>query len=214
VGPGYMSYELEMVSKVTESNVSDAVRILAGAFWNDPLVEYLFPELQERQHQLDTFFKVNVEFSREAGEVYSTTSMLGCSVWLFPGDKARSRLGKEELPGARFKLLLDGQSLQKLSDFIQYMKERHFSIMRGPYCLLMFLGVEEKQRRRGVGSRLMQPVLQYADEKRMPCILDTMNEYNLDFYRAHNFTVCQRYHLCSNGPETWTMIRYPQKLRD
>jgi ribosomal protein S18 acetylase RimI-like enzyme len=209
-----MSYELEMVSKVTESNVTDAVRILTGAFWNDPLVEYLFPELKERKRQLDILFRVNVDFGLDAGEVYCTSSMLGCAVWLFPGDKDRPRLGRDKLPAARFKSLLDGQSLQRLSGFIQYMKERHISIMSGPYCLLLFLGVAENQRRKGVGSRLMQPVLQFADEKRMPCILDTMNEDNLDFYRAHNFRVCQRYHICGNGPETWTMIRYPKKQRD
>ena len=161
-----MRYELEMVSRITGPQTSDAVRVLTGAFWNDPLVEYLFPEGDRRLEQLNTFFKVNLEFSLAAGEAYGTISMLGCVVWLFPGDKARTRVARDEVPGARFKLLLDGASFQRLADFTQYMKDQHISIIRDPYCLLMFLGVDEQQRAQGVGGRLVQPVLKYADEKK------------------------------------------------
>jgi GNAT superfamily N-acetyltransferase len=205
-----MSYELEMVSKVTESNVPDAVRILAGAFWDDPLVEYIFPNEGKRLEQLNTFFTVNLKFGLAAGEVYGTTSMLGCAIWLFPGDKSRPRINIAELPSERFRTLFDGDSFRRYMDFEQYMKDLHISLRVPSYCLLLFLGVEDRQRCKGVGSRLIRPVLETADEKKLPCILDTMNEDNLAFYREHNFSVCRQYRICGEGPETWTMVRYPQ----
>jgi ribosomal protein S18 acetylase RimI-like enzyme len=204
-----MSYELEMVLKVTQSNVHDTVRILTGAFWNDPLVEYLFPDDGKRLEQLGTFFRVNLKFSMAAGEVYGTSSMLGCAVWLFPGDKSKPRLSRVELPSERFRSLLDEESLRRYVDFEHFMSDRHINLMCPSFCLLLFLGVEENQRRRGIGSRLIQPVLKFADEAKLPCILDTMNEDNLPFYRKHGFTVCQEYRICEKGPHTWTMIRPP-----
>jgi len=205
-----MSYELETVSLTTQSNLHDLIRILTGAFRYDPLLEYLFPGNASRLEELNTFFRVNLEFGLAAGEIYCTTSMLGCAVWLFPGDRSRTRVSRTGLPAERFKLLLDSESYRKYADFEEYMKEVHIGLQCPSYCLLLFLGVEERQRARGVGSRLMQPVLKTADEKGMPCILDTMNESNLEFYRMHNFKVCREYHICRTGPYGWTMIRRPQ----
>lgn len=205
-----MSFEPEEVLRSTESDIPAAVHILTAAFRDDPLVEYLFPENDRRLQQLDSFFKINVEFGLASGEVYNTVSMSGCAIWVFPGDKSRIRLDRSQFPVSRCKGILDDSALHRLMDFTECMKERHVGITSGSFCLLMFLAVQEKQRRKGVGSRLIQPVLKYSDDNKLLCILDTMNEKNLPFYFMHGFIIDQQYKACGSSPATWTMIRYPQ----
>ena len=205
-----MSSELETVSLITQAKVRDSVRILRDAFWRDPLTEYLFPEESERNKKLEVFFEANVEFGLSAGEVYGTTSMLGCAVWMFPGDRTRARVNRPMVPAERLRPIFDSEAYQRYEDFEHHMRDVHVGLHCPSYCLLLFLGVEEKQRCKGVGGRLIQPVLKYADEKSLPCVLDTMNEDNLPFYRKHGFTVCSEYCVCGSGPQTWTMIRRPR----
>jgi len=206
--PG-MSYELETVSLITQPEVRDYIRILRDAFWHDPLMEYLFPDESKRRRKLEYFFRANIEFGLTSGEVYGTTSMLGCAVWMFPGDNARARADRLKVPAERLRQVFNGESYQRYLDFEHYVRDVHIRLQYPTYCLLLFLGVEESQRGRGVGHRLMQPVLRYADDKGLPCVLDTMNGDNLPFYRKLGFTVSSEYCICGHGPRTWTMTRRP-----
>lgn len=204
-----MSYNLEIVTRMAESDLEHIVGTLTSAFIDDPLMKYLFPDPVSRPNQINSFFRINVTLGLTVGEVYGTSSNQGYAVWLFPGDRSRSRLSKADLPIERLKPLLEQESLERYVNFERYVRDRHLELVRPLYCLLLFLGVDKYRRGRGLGSSLLRPILEYSDRARLPCILDTMNRDNIPFYAGHGFKVRQEYRICGNGPQTWTMVRQP-----
>jgi GNAT superfamily N-acetyltransferase len=53
------------------------------------------------------------------------------------------------------------------------------------------MGVHPRAQRRGVGSRLITPVLTLADESGLPCYLQTSDPANIEYYRRYGFEVSQ-----------------------
>src|SRR5262245_63210183 len=56
-----------------------------------------------------------------------------------------------------------------------------------PHWYLAGIGVEPTQRRRGIGSALMEPGIEAAERDGVPCALLTNSEENLAFYESHGF---------------------------
>lgn len=206
-----MSCGLEAVSLIKPADVQESVCILSQAFLRDPLMEYIFPDESQRLKRLAAFFGANLDFGMAVGEVYGTSPLLGCAIWIFPGDRNRARVTRAMVPMERIRLNFSDQEFKRYANFELYMKEVHVELHFPSYCLLLFLGVDEEHRCKGIGGRLMQPILKYADEKKLPCVLDTMNEENLAFYREQGFSVSSEYYVCGDGPRTWTMVRYPDR---
>jgi GNAT superfamily N-acetyltransferase len=74
---------------------------------------------------------------------------------------------------------------------------------------LMALGVEPSKQRKGLGTRLIEPILACADSSGLPCYLETFNERNLAFYGRQGFRIAAAGNL-PGGPDFWAMIRAPQ----
>lgn len=74
---------------------------------------------------------------------------------------------------------------------------------------LFILGVDPEWQGKGVGGRLLAPVLQEADQEGLPCYLKTVNEQNLVFYERQGFTVVDRGAVPKDGPRVWAMLRRP-----
>ena len=198
------------LTRITQSGIDEAVQILVEAFAGDPLMDYLFPERREQPEYLSEFFRANLEYAVMAGEVYAAPSMAGVSVWLFPGDAGRPVVSKQDDPRLRLKQLYDAEKHRRLSRFRRYFAELHRELLPDSYLYLMFLGVRKAQQGMGIGGLLIRPLLEHAEVKRLPCLLDTMNGRDLAFYNKHSFEVMLEHKICGDGPQTWTMLRRPQ----
>ena len=58
-----------------------------------------------------------------------------------------------------------------------------------PYWYLEVVGVDPAAQGRGVGTRLLEPVLAQAEEVGQLCYLETMTERNVGWYRSLGFEV-------------------------
>ncbi len=200
----------DSLTRLTQAGIDEAVRILAEAFTGDLLMDYLFPGHADRSEELRHFFRANVEFALMAGEVYLDPSSAGVAVWLFPGDIERPVVARENDPRTILKDLLGKHTYERLSSFTQFTNNAHRKLIHGSYCYLMFLAVEKMQQGKGIGSLLIRPVLERADKKRLPCLLDTMAAENIAFYTECDFEVLSEARVCGDGPRAWVMIRRPQ----
>ena len=205
-----MSFSSETVTRLTESQLDSAVQTLVNAFMSDPLTEYLFPEKEKRADQLGLFIKANLEYTLVTGEIYISASLNGVAVWLFPGDKTRPRLNGMNDPRSQLSRLLEDGAFARLTDLTKSMAAQHKNLTSEALYYLLFLGVDPWKQGKGIGSTLIQPMLKASDDSNKSCLLDTMNERDLEFYRKHDFEVCCESRLCGNGPYTWTMLRLPQ----
>ena len=81
-----------------------------------------------------------------------------------------------------------------------------------PYWYLENVGVEPALQGRGIGTRLLAPVLALADAAGQPCYLETQTERNVAWYRALGFEVREAgVAFTAGGPPNWTMLRPPRR---
>jgi GNAT superfamily N-acetyltransferase len=69
------------------------------------------------------------------------------------------------------------------------------------------LGVDLSRQRQGIGGRLLQPVLEKADDTGVACYLETEKEKNLRFYERHGFRMVEVGRDPQQGVQTWGLLR-------
>jgi GNAT superfamily N-acetyltransferase len=76
-----------------------------------------------------------------------------------------------------------------------------------PHFFLAGLGVRVRARGRGMGSALLLPVLQEAEETGAPAYLETSTARNVRFYERAGFIVTGEADVPGGGPHVWAMLR-------
>jgi GNAT superfamily N-acetyltransferase len=78
-----------------------------------------------------------------------------------------------------------------------------------PHWYLALLGTDPLVQGRGAGGRLLQPVLNIADNDGVLTYLETQKPENIAFYSRHGFTVADEISI-EGSPTVWTMRREPR----
>ena len=92
------------------------------------------------------------------------------------------------------------------------MEEAHDKHMgTRPHWYLSVIGVDPDYQGRGLGTRLMEPVMRLADEKKIEIYLECSKESNVSYYQRQKFEVLGTMYP-KNGPVSHVMRRLPQPL--
>ncbi len=199
----------EKVVDLPLSRIKKAAELLSRVFWNDPMTVFLFPDADERRDRQPHFYVMNMEHAAVGGELYTTSSFKGVAVWRFPGDETRRWVEAGKDPRDRLPEVMGAGPFERLMIITECIYAMHRSLVKGKHCYLLFLGVEPGQQQHGIGSMLIKPVLNRADEEGLPCYLETMKEVNLAFYRKHGFQVGDEKQIANDGPHIWALQRSP-----
>ena len=74
---------------------------------------------------------------------------------------------------------------------------------------LFNLSIKKEAQGRGIASRIMRPMLDFCDDRRMPAYLETNKETNVGLYRLYGFELMSE-ELIPNSPVThYAMVRRP-----
>jgi ribosomal protein S18 acetylase RimI-like enzyme len=76
-----------------------------------------------------------------------------------------------------------------------------------PHLYLFTIGTRKAARGKGLGKRLLAPVLAAADRDGLPCYLENSNPANTGFYRAHGFERMKMFAAGPGGPSLEAMWR-------
>jgi len=208
-----------VIKELTVTHLEEAEILLGRAFDLDPWVVYLHPPgASSRLNSLRWFMSIIVGYGVQWGRLWGcfevkTMKLLGLAVWQSPLETGVSiwrmfRLGAVSAPWKfgisaswRMYKVLD----QSESYHIKSMKDQH-------HWSLYTVGVDPQFQSKGIGTKLIQPILDLADKDQLPCYLDTSNERSIEFFKRNGFEVCEDERNPVYGPRFWTMIRKPKPL--
>ena len=89
-------------------------------------------------------------------------------------------------------------------------KALHREHPKAPHLYLFAIGTRKAARGKGLGKRLMAPVLAAADRDGLPCYLENSNPANTGFYRSCGFERMKLFEPGPGGPVLEAMWREPR----
>jgi ribosomal protein S18 acetylase RimI-like enzyme len=195
--------EVRAASPGEEEPISQS---LAEAFWDDPVQAFLLPDEKSRTRRMLGLFTVLLRgHYLKLGETYIVPDHSGAAMWAPPGKAvlpftAVIRHSPAMLKALGTRSLLALQVLSAIEK--QHPKE--------PHWYLGVLGTRPDRQGKGIGSALMQPILERCDAEGVPAYLESSKESNVAFYRRHGFEVTGTINLAKGGPPVWPMWREPR----
>lgn len=198
------------MSDVRNATLLDArvlSEILAAAFDDDPVMNWVFPEAADRPGQLGIlFFGFAGTFLPESGTVHLLDDACA-SFWRPPGsdeghgsdDPSDGAAGDSALP-------FPSDAVARLRLLGAAMASAHPS---APHWYLNVLGTKPERQGEGLGARVVQKVLDTCDADGVPAYLESSNPANIPFYRRQGFETTGEITL-PEGPSLYPMWRNPR----
>jgi GNAT superfamily N-acetyltransferase len=193
-----------MVRPARREDFPAMARVLARAFHADPLTSWLYPRERSRDRHVERSFRVSLHRLAPQGQLYTTSDHAGGALWALPGQ------WREDLRQSVHMLVLLPPLLPRLIRTMRAMTRIELAHPLQEHYYLSVLGTAPERRREGIGSALMQPVLDRCDAERMPAYLETATERNVGFYARHGFEVQRRLDLPGGAPPLWLLWRDPR----
>jgi GNAT superfamily N-acetyltransferase len=183
--------------------------MLARSFADDPIFAFVEPERAARVAFLEEFMAALSRRSHRLATAYVTEPELaGVSLWKTPDLR---RLSAEQLRMTgldRVGEWLAPASVDRFDAIFDAIDEALERASPEPVWYLGVLGVDPTWQGQGLGSRLMQPILDRADSEGLAVTLETGQPRNLPLYARHGFEVTDELPPVAPGaPVVWTMKR-------
>ena len=184
-----------------------AAASLVRAFYDDPMLVYMFPDQRSRERALLRFFKFQlIKTYMKRGSAYTTEDCRSTAMWMPPqSGPPPMRDVLAQLP----MLFILGRRAGAALRLVQLVESHH---PKTPHYYLGGLGTDPQWQRRGLGSAVMAPVLEICDRERVAAYLESSKEINLAFYRHHGFEVTGEVSVPDGSVRLWLMQREPIRL--
>ncbi|NKB70510.1 MAG: GNAT family N-acetyltransferase [Candidatus Latescibacteria bacterium] len=178
------------ITPLTQAQLPQVARILARAFHEDPIAQYMIPDEEERVQRMPGVFATFATYALLAGQVWTTAAAAKGVALCFP--PAHTEMVPDHMAAAGFEELpakIGEGATGRMFQVLDHIEQFHKRDMPEPHWYLMLLGVEPDQQGRGIGTSLVRKVLERADQDGVPCYLETANPQNVSFYGHLGFEV-------------------------
>jgi len=179
------------------------IQVLSLAFSNDPFLRRIFPSPQQYHAEFASFVRAFAGSAFAVDTAFYIVGFDGCSLWFPPGMAADNASMVEYL-----KPILPARKLETVN---RLQRQMHRSQPEGPFWYLRLIGVDTCKQRNGLGTALMNQVMQTCDAKQFPAYLESTNSQHYAFYQRLGFQLIDTIAL-NDAPAIYPMIRNPKKL--
>ena len=190
------------------SDIEALAAMLARAFAHDPFYAYLAgtaPERSERMRQ--GWVGILRHASDRLSATYTTDDHSGAAIWHPPGYSGASFVGSLRMMPSVARLAGGYRRLREISRAISALEQRREHHAPMPHYYLSALGVEPERQGEGIGTALMEPVLERAREDRVPAYLETATARNVLLYERLGFALVEELTLPATDVHGWLMLR-------
>lgn len=183
---------------------------LAASFQGYPLFEY-FANNKYNIKKMKKFWKVSLKTmsdktifiadSEEANSlaIFSPYEKGGISLW-----KYIKAGGLSLIPSIGISTL---KRMTTFENFAMEIKDKYAS----QNCLYFYVFVTMPDfRGKGLGSKIMKPMLDYLDENKRDCYLETLVPINVEIYKKFGFELKEEVQVPNTNLTLYAMLRKPQ----
>ncbi len=192
--------------RATRTDVPLLIRMLGRAFFDDPLAVWAYRSPARRRAMLGSVHRARLHQLLAHNEIWITSEASSAALWVPPGQWQTNIFQDAYLARG----LLDPRlliSVPKLALALRSIQRKH---PRSPsHWYLSLLGTDPDVQGRGLGSAVLQPVLEICDRDNVGAYLESSHERNLAFYARQGFRAVAELHV-PRGPDVWMMWREPQ----
>jgi ribosomal protein S18 acetylase RimI-like enzyme len=197
------------VGRAAAADVPALTRMLVRAYMDDPIAVWICESRQRRAKLLQALYCTRLREMLVHDGVWTNPERSSAAVWIPPGHQQATirpnatlmRCFSSPRMMARVPLLAAGFSA---------MQRKH--PRSPPHWYLSLLGTDPDARGRGLGSAVLQPILDRCDRDGVGAYLESSKPRNLDFYARLGFRVTDELQL-PHGPTMWPMWREPSDAR-
>jgi GNAT superfamily N-acetyltransferase len=184
---------------------------LVEAFWDYPESLHLLPDERRRRRVLPRYLLSDARDAARFGMLLAAVDhgdVIGAAAWIPPeaypvSARRQVRQALDLAPGLPWGIRAAGEARRGQSS------NRAHHRIHPPHFYLRAVGVEPSVQTQGVGTALIRPVLDRADERAVGCFLQTAAIENVRWYERFGFTVAASYRPTPSWPPVWTMWRSP-----
>jgi predicted GNAT family N-acyltransferase len=193
---------------IVRADVRSLSRVLARAFYTDPVMNYLLPGDKARAKALPPMFATltrNHFIARGGSEVASRDGVIGAAaLWDPPGLRKSSRI--EELRMMPTLTRHFYSRTEQTKTLGRRMEEAH---PEEPHWYLMVIGSDPSVRGKGLGRALMVSRLDRCDAERAPAYLEASEMSLVPYYNRFGFEQIGEIDI-PDGPTMVPMWRPPR----
>lgn len=200
------NFNFQDLKIVQYSDLEKATQTLLLAFENDPCLRYLLNNMYpEREAKLIHNFVLQTGL--EKGRVFATNESIdGVAVWLPPNSTKLSWFDFIKFGGLKIPL----RYILKMNSYDLHAKKVHHSAIKSPHWYLLSLSVQPALQGKSLGSKMLKPMLEYFDNTKQSCYLETHNQKNIPFYEKNGFKMMSITKLPKSDTNHYSMLRNPK----
>lgn len=167
------------------------IDILTDSFESNQSVSYIVKQDNKRLDRIRALMDYSFEVCYLFGDVFISDDNEACALIVYPEKKKTSLKS----------ILLDIQLIVRCIGIknIKKTMEREALIKKvqplEPMMYLWFIGVNIRNQNKGIGSSLLQSILQLSSEKKRPVYLETSTVKNLPWYNKFGFEIYHEHDL-------------------
>ncbi|WKU05495.1 N-acetyltransferase [Micromonospora sp. HUAS LYJ1] len=189
------------VRRATSSDAGPLIAVLAEAFHDGPVAEWLIPDPTDRRVVLYRYFRNAFHHGLAHGHIDTTTDLSAVAIWyprLDPPPQGHTRERQEALEHATGPYAPKFTLMEAMFDAFHPDEPHHY---------LAYLAVDPEQQNRGIGAALLHEHHRHLDQVGLPAYLEATNTRNRQLYRRLGYTAGPPLILPTDGLPIWRMWR-------
>jgi len=164
---------IHQVSVVERTHWNDVSAALAAAFHDDPVFGWLLPDGAKRARSLRRFFTIETRriVLRHGRSMATRAAGTSGAALVLPPGSWRTPLHVQALFAPRYAQIFRAR-LPRALGLLTHLERKH---PRYPHVYFPYIGVSPEAQGNGLGTALLQPVLERCDREGVPAYLEASN---------------------------------------